>query len=82
MNVLIKPQADQTSGILRTVAITPQIAGWQYVSFAVYHLTRGQAFRGAADGRETVLVVLYGTGRARATWPTRLPRRYGERDTG
>jgi len=64
MSVLIKPQADQTSGMLRTIAITPQTAGWQYVSFAVYHLTRGQAFRGAADGRETVLVVLYGTGRA------------------
>src|SRR5258708_3016609 len=64
MSVLIKPQADQTSGMLRTVAITAQTAGWQYVSFAVYHLTRGQAFRGAADGRETVLVVLYGTGRA------------------
>src|SRR6266566_1360585 len=64
MSVLIKPQADQTSGMLRTVAITPQIAEWQYVSFAVYHLTRGQTFRGAADGRETVLVVLYGTGRA------------------
>ena len=64
MSVLIKPQADQTSGILRTVAITPETAGWQYVSFAVYQLTRGQTFRGAADARETALVVLYGTGRA------------------
>ena len=62
MGVLIKPQADSTSGILRIVAITPETAGWQYVSFAVYHLTRGQTFRGAAEGRETVLVVLSGTG--------------------
>ena len=64
MGVLIKPQTDSTSGILRTVAITPESAGWQYVSFAVYHLTRGQAFHGAADGRETVLVVLSGIGKA------------------
>ena len=64
MSVLIRPQADQASGILRTVDITPETAGWQYVSFAVYHLTRGQTFRGAADGRETALVVLYGIGRA------------------
>lgn len=64
MSVLIRQQADQASGILRTVDITPETAGWQYVSFAVYHLTRGQTFRGAADGRETALVVLYGIGRA------------------
>jgi 5-deoxy-glucuronate isomerase len=64
MSVLIKPQANQTGGILCTVAITPETAGWQYVSFWVYHLTRGQTLRGAADGRETALVVLYGTGEA------------------
>ena len=64
MGVLIKPQTDQIDGILRPLDITPETAGWQYVSFAVYHLTGGQRFRGAADGRETVLVVLYGTGRA------------------
>jgi 5-deoxy-glucuronate isomerase len=64
MGVLIKPQADQAGGILRTVAITPETAGWQYVSFAVYHLTRGQMLRGTADGRETALVIVYGTGKA------------------
>ncbi len=64
MSVLIKPQTDQADGILRTVDITPETAGWQYVSFAVYHLTRGQTLRGAANGRETALIVLSGTGRA------------------
>jgi 5-deoxy-glucuronate isomerase len=64
MGVLIKPQADQVGGILRTVAITPETAGWQYVSFSVYHLTRGQILRGAADSRETALVIVYGTGKA------------------
>lgn len=64
MSVLIKPQTNQTDGILRSVDITPETAGWQYVSFAVYHLTRGQTLRGAANGRETTSVVLSGTGRA------------------
>lgn len=64
MSVLIKPQAEQANGILRPIAITPETAGWKYVSFAVYHLTQGQVFRGTADGKETVLVVLYGTGQA------------------
>ncbi|MFL5590193.1 MAG: 5-deoxy-glucuronate isomerase [Ktedonobacteraceae bacterium] len=64
MGLLIKPQTDQTGGILRTVNITPETASWQYVSFAVYQLTRGQTLRGAADGRETTVVVVSGTGRA------------------
>jgi 5-deoxy-glucuronate isomerase len=64
MSVLIKPQTEQTEGILRTVNITPETAGWQYVSFAVYHLTRGQMLRGAANGKETALVILSGIGRA------------------
>jgi 5-deoxy-glucuronate isomerase len=64
MGVLIKPQTGQTDGILRAVDITPETAGWQYVSFAIYQLTRGQTLRGAAVGRETTVVVLSGIGRA------------------
>jgi 5-deoxy-glucuronate isomerase len=64
MSVLIKPQNDHMDGILRPVNITPETAGWQYVSFAVYHLTIGQILRGAAHGRETALIVLSGIGRA------------------
>lgn len=64
MGVLIKPQTDQKDGIVRTVNILPETAGWQYVSFAVYQLNRGQTLRGAADGRETTVVVLSGTGNA------------------
>ena len=64
MGLLIKPQTDQTYGILRTMDITPETASWQYVSFAVYQLTRGQTLRGAADGRETTVVVVSGTGKA------------------
>lgn len=65
MDVLIKPQTDQIDGMLRTVDITPATVGWQYVSFAVYQLSRGQTLRGAAEGRETTTVVLSGIGRAK-----------------
>jgi 5-deoxy-glucuronate isomerase len=64
MGVLIKPQTHQIDGILRTVDITPEIAGWRYVSFAAYQLTGGQTLRGAANGRETTVVVLSGISRA------------------
>ena len=64
MGVLIKPQTDQIDGMLSPVAITPETAGWKYVSFAVYQLRSGQTLRGAAEGRETALVVLSGTGNA------------------
>jgi 5-deoxy-glucuronate isomerase len=64
MDVLIKAQTDQKDGILSPLNITPETAGWQYVSFAVYHLTRGQTLRGVADGKETVVVVLAGIGKA------------------
>ncbi len=64
MSVLIKARTDRIDGMLRTVDITPETAGWQYVSFAVYQLTRGQTFRGAANGRETTVVMLSGTGMA------------------
>ncbi|GAC1453923.1 MAG: 5-deoxy-glucuronate isomerase [Ktedonobacteraceae bacterium] len=64
MSGLIKPQANSIDGILCTVDITPESAGWKYVSFSVHHLTQGQTFRGAADGRETTVVVLSGIGKA------------------
>jgi 5-deoxy-glucuronate isomerase len=64
MSLLVKPQADQIDGILRPLDITPQSAGWQYVSFTVYHLVKGQTLRGEAHGRETAVVVLSGIGQA------------------
>lgn len=62
MSVLIKPTTERIDGILRPIDVTPENAGWQYVSFAVYHLSQGQTLRGAASGRETALVVLSGIG--------------------
>jgi 5-deoxy-glucuronate isomerase len=64
MSIIVKPQSDQIEGILRPVEITPQAASWQYVSFTVYHLHRGQALRGTARGKESALIALSGVGKA------------------
>jgi 5-deoxy-glucuronate isomerase len=64
MSILVKPQSHQRDGIHCPLDITPQTAGWEYVSFTVYHLVMGQTLRGAANGRETAVVVLSGTGQA------------------
>src|SRR5438067_1652127 len=64
MSVLIRPQTKRIDGVLQPVDVTPETAGWQYVSFAVHHLTRGQSLSGAASGEETALIVLSGIGEA------------------
>jgi 5-deoxy-glucuronate isomerase len=64
MSVLVKPQSGLRDGILCPLDITPQSAGWEYVSFTVYQLATGQTLRGGANGRETAVVVLSGTGQA------------------
>jgi 5-deoxy-glucuronate isomerase len=64
MNLLIRPQTEEINGLYRPIHVTPQSAGWQYVTFSVYHLRRGQTLAGAADGKETALVVLSGVGEA------------------
>lgn len=64
MGVLIKPQAEQRDGTLRTVNVTPENAGWHYVSFSVHHLTQGQRLHGTANGRETAVVIVSGIGTA------------------
>jgi hypothetical protein len=33
MSVLIKPQTDRRDGILRPVAITPEMAGWHVLAY-------------------------------------------------
>ncbi|HZS76397.1 MAG TPA: 5-deoxy-glucuronate isomerase [Ktedonobacteraceae bacterium] len=64
MSVLIRPQMKTTGEVQSTIDITPESAGWQYVSFAVYQLKEGQTLRGAANGRETAVVILSGVGKA------------------
>lgn len=77
MSIIAKPQTDQREGILRPVEITPQTAGWQYVSFTVYHLHRGQTLHGAARGKESALIALSGVGKAELNGQS--IRQFGER---
>lgn len=62
MGVLIRPQTERIDGFVRRLDVTPATAGWHYVSFAVYQLSRGQTLAGAANGRETAVIVLSGIG--------------------
>jgi 5-deoxy-glucuronate isomerase len=41
--------------------ITPESAGWTYVGFELYRLSRGEAISGVEDDLETCLVIISGT---------------------
>lgn len=57
MNLLLKPQAQGQ----QIVAVTPASAGWHYVGFSAWRLSRGERLElPAAAGEETCLVVLSG----------------------
>ncbi|QBD78802.1 5-deoxy-glucuronate isomerase [Ktedonosporobacter rubrisoli] len=65
MALLIRPQEKQEGTDLHcSIEVTPASAGWRYVSFAVYHLRKGQLLTGAAEGQESALIVLSGIGEA------------------
>src|SRR5690242_4982944 len=64
MTLLIKPQSETINGTARPINVTPQSAGWQYITFSIYHLREGQTLSGAANGEESALVVLSGIGEA------------------
>ena len=55
-----------TSGPGRVLNVTPESAGWEYLSFAVHELTPAVGHAETADGRETAIVPLSGAGRVRA----------------
>jgi 5-deoxy-glucuronate isomerase len=55
-----------TSGPGQTLNVTPETAGWEYLSFAVHELTSAVGHAETADGRETAIVPLSGSGRVRA----------------
>lgn len=54
-----------TSGPGRIVNITPEIAGWRYLSFAVRHLTTEVGHRHINENEETAIVPLSGAGEVR-----------------
>ena len=55
-----------TSGPGRLLDVTPQTAGWEYLSFAVHELDADTGHAFEEDGRETAIVPLSGSGTVRA----------------
>lgn len=62
--LLIKPSAPDQTG--RIHAVTPQLAGWDYVGFEVYRLADGQELARDTADREICIVPLSGKVVARA----------------
>jgi 5-deoxy-glucuronate isomerase len=57
MNLLIKPRKDSQE----IVRVTPESAGWGYVSFAAYQLAPGESLSFSEDAKELCVMVLTGT---------------------
>lgn len=55
-----------TTGPGRVLDVTPDSAGWEYLSFAVHDLDAETGFAATEDGRETAIVPLSGSGTVRA----------------
>nr|BBH92388.1 5-deoxy-glucuronate isomerase [Thermogemmatispora argillosa] len=66
MGLLIRPTPlpAQAEVPHESLVVTPASAGWQYVSFKIYHLRAGQRLSGAAEGQETLVMILAGVGEA------------------
>src|SRR5271166_5796945 len=56
MNLLIKPRKNSQE----IVSVTPQSAGWRYVSFSAYQLTSGESLTFSDDANELCAVILRG----------------------
>jgi 5-deoxy-glucuronate isomerase len=65
-DLLIRPAAlaPSTSGTL--IAVTPETAGWKYISFAVRRLAGGDVWDAWTDDQEACFVLLRGT--VRVSW--------------
>src|SRR5204863_4780462 len=67
MSLLIKARLDGRE----IVNVTPRSAGWKYIGFAAYRLSRGDSVAVNKPGEELCIVVLAGTvtvTRGRETW--------------
>jgi 5-deoxy-glucuronate isomerase len=62
MNLLVKPK----KGSQEIVSVTPETAGWRYISFSVYRPAPGQPLSFSDDSNELCVVVLSGIVSAQA----------------
>ncbi len=56
MNLLIKPRKDSQE----IVSVTPQSAGWRYISFSAHKLAPGETVSFSDNSNELCVVVLSG----------------------
>ena len=61
MNLLLKPKKSSRE----IVSVTPESAGWRYVSFSAYVLTPGESVAVYSDSKELCAVILTGVASAR-----------------
>jgi len=62
MNLLIKPKKNSQE----IVSVTPESAGWRYVSFSAHQLASGKSLTFSEDANELCAVILSGTVSAKA----------------
>lgn len=55
-DLLRRPHGDHGE----THRITPEVAGWRYVGFALHRMRAGETLSGATEGRETLFVMVEG----------------------
>jgi len=61
MNLLVKPKKNTRE----IVSVTPQMAGWRYVSFSVHRLALGESLTLSDDANELCAVILSGMASAK-----------------
>jgi 5-deoxy-glucuronate isomerase len=74
---LFRPNRLQENETGVIVEITPERAGWEFITFRVRQLAAGESWRGSAHGEEVCLVLLRGA--ARASWDAGAAHTLGPR---
>src|SRR5271165_1932809 len=62
MNLLVKPNKNSRE----IVSVTPQSAGWRYVSFSAHRLSAGESLTLSDDANELCAVILSGMASAKS----------------
>ena len=78
MNLIVKSDLESLGGARRLVAVTPESAGWKFVSFAVYRMQAGSGIADATGNDEAAIIVL--TGKCDVSVDDQLFRGCGTRD--
>lgn len=56
MNLIVKSDLESLGGARQLVAVTPESAGWKFVSFAVYRMQAGSGIADATGNNEAAII--------------------------